>query len=163
LIRQRTPEIIPFSWHLDALHDNYMDPLFPRVLVPTGLLALYRRQMASSTLRGIIMTSTTRAALLAAGVIGLFAAGAAQADQTIVHYNKVDVQTQQGAAAVYSRIHTAALNLCEPSNLAVLRSGRQVHACVDATINDAVQAVDSPALTAIFEATRDRGNLSAGG
>lgn len=109
------------------------------------------------------MTSTIRAALLAAGAIGLFAAGAAQADQRIIHYDKVDVQSQQGAATVYSRIRKAALTVCEPDNLAVLRSGRQVHACIDATVNDAVQAVDSPALTAIYEATRDHGNLSAGG
>ena len=109
------------------------------------------------------MTSTTRAALLAAGALGLFAAGATQAHQSTIHYNKVDVQTQQGATAVYSRIRTAALNMCEPQNIAVLRSARQVHACVDATMNDAVQAIDSPALTAIYEATRDRGALAAGG
>ena len=109
------------------------------------------------------MTSTTRAALLAAGAIGLFAAGAAQADQKIIHYNKVDLQTQQGAATVYSRIHMAALNVCEPANLAMLRSGRQVHACIDATVNDAVQAIDSPTLTAIYEARRDHGTVSAGG
>jgi UrcA family protein len=114
-------------------------------------------------MRGIIMTSTTRAVLLAAGTIGLFAAGAAQADQKIIQYKKVDVQTQQGAATVYSRIRTAALKVCEPDNLAVLHSGRQVHACIDATVNDAVQAVDSPALTAIYEAARDRDNLPAGG
>jgi UrcA family protein len=109
------------------------------------------------------MSSTTRAALLAAGAIGLFAAGAAQADQRIIHYTRVDLQTQQGAATMYSRIRTAALNVCEPQNLAVLRSGRQVHACIDATVSDAVQAVDSPALTAIYEARRDHDNLPAGG
>jgi UrcA family protein len=163
LIRRRSPAIIPPSWHLDALHDNYTDPLLPHVVVPAGLLTPYQRQMALSTLRGIIMTSTTRAALLAAGAIGIFAAGAAQADQRIIHYKRVDVQTAQGAATMYSHIRMAALNVCEPDNLAVLRSGRQVHACVDATVNDAVQAVDSPALTAIYEATRDRGNLPAGG
>jgi UrcA family protein len=146
-----------------TLHDKYTDPLFPRVVVPAGFLAPWRRQMASSTLRGIIMTSTTRAALLAAGAIGLFTAGAAQADQRIVHYQTVDLQTQEGAAIVYSRIHKAALNVCEPANIAVLRSGRQVHACIDATVGDAVQAVDSPALTAIYEARRDHDNLSAGG
>ena len=109
------------------------------------------------------MSSTTRAALLAAGAIGLFAAGAAQSDQRIIHYNKVDVQTQQGATTVYSRIHTAALRVCMPANLAVLRSGRQVQACVDATVNDAVGAVGSPALTAIYEARRNYGTLPAGG
>ena len=109
------------------------------------------------------MTSTTRAALLAAGAIGLFAAGAAQADQRIIHYKNVDLQTQQGAATVNSRIHTAAMNVCEPANIAVLRSARQVHACIDATVGDAVQAVDNPALTAIYEARRDRDSLPAGG
>ena len=109
------------------------------------------------------MTSTTRAALLAAGAIGLFAAGAAQADQEIVHYNNAELQSQQGAATVYSRIHMAALNVCEPANLAMLRSARQVHACIDATVDDAVQAIDSPALTAIHEARRDHGTASAGG
>jgi UrcA family protein len=119
--------------------------------------------MVSSTLRGIIMTSTTRAALLAAGAIGLFAAGAAQADQRIIHYQRADLQTQQGAATMYSHIRMAALNVCEPANIAVLRSGRQVHACIEATVSDAVQAVDSPELTAIYEARRDHDNLSAGG
>jgi UrcA family protein len=109
------------------------------------------------------MTSMTRAALLAAGAIGLFAAGAAQADQKIIHYNRADLQTQQGAATVYSRIRMAALNMCEPDNLALLRSARQVHACIDATMNDAVQAVDSPALTAIYEARHDHGTVSPGG
>ncbi len=109
------------------------------------------------------MTSTTRAALLAAGAIGLFAAGAAQADQRIIHYRNVDLQTQQGAATLYSHIRTAALKMCEPDNLALLRSGRQVHACIDATVNDAVQAVDSPALTAVYEARRYHGTVSPGG
>jgi UrcA family protein len=109
------------------------------------------------------MTFTTRAVLLAAGAIGLFAAGAAQADQRIIYYDKADLQTQQGAATVYSRIHMAALKLCEPDNLAVLRSGRQVHACIDATVNDAVRAADSAALTAIHEARRDRAIVSVGG
>ncbi len=109
------------------------------------------------------MTSATRAALLAAGAISLFAAGAAQADQSIVHYTKVDLQTEQGAATVYSHIRTAALKMCEPDNLAMLRSWRQLHACIDATVSDAVQAVDNPALTAIDQARRDRDNLSAGG
>jgi UrcA family protein len=109
------------------------------------------------------MRSTNRATLLAAGAIGLFAAGAAQADQRIIHYKKADLQTQQGAATVYSRIRAAALNVCEPGNLALLRSARQVHACVDATVNDALQAADSPALTAIYEATREHGADFAGG
>ena len=109
------------------------------------------------------MISTTRAALLAAGAIGLFAAGAAQADQRIIHYNNAELQTQQGATTVYLRIHMAALNVCEPANLAMLRSGQQVHACIDATVNDAVQAIDSPTLTAIYEARRDHGTVSAGG
>ena len=109
------------------------------------------------------MTSTTRAVLLAAGAIGLFAAGAAQADERIVHYTRVDLQTQQGAETLYSRIHTAALKMCEPQNIAVLRSGRQVHACIDATMGDAVQAVDSPELTAVYEARREHENQSAGG
>jgi UrcA family protein len=109
------------------------------------------------------MTSATRAALLAAGAISLFAAGAAQADEKIIHYKQVDLQTQQGAATVYSRIHTAALKMCEPDNIAVLRSGRQVHACIDATVGDAVQAVNSPELTAVYEARREHDNVSAGG
>jgi len=109
------------------------------------------------------MTFAIRGALLAVGAIGLCAAAAAQADQRVVRYSTVDVQSAQGAATVYSHIHAAALNVCEPANLAVLRSGRQVHACIDAAMNQAVQAIDSPALTAINEARRDHDSLSAGG
>jgi UrcA family protein len=109
------------------------------------------------------MTFTVRGALLAAGAIGLFAAGAAQADQKSVHYANSDVQTQEGAAAVYSQIRSAAFSVCEPSNLAMMRSSRQLHACVNAAVDGAVQAVDSPALTAINESRRDHSDLPAGG
>ncbi|HEY4341161.1 MAG TPA: UrcA family protein [Steroidobacteraceae bacterium] len=109
------------------------------------------------------MTLATRSALFTVSAIGLFAAGAAQADQRIIHYGKAEVQTQQGAATVYSHIRTAALKVCEPNNLAVLRSARPVHACIATAVNDAVQTIDSPALTAINEARRDHDNLSAGG
>ena len=109
------------------------------------------------------MTFATRAALLAAGAIGIFAVGAAQADQKTIHYATVDVQTQEGAATVYSHIRSAAFSVCEPNNLAMMRSSRKLHACVNAAVDGAVQAVDSPALTAINAAKRDHDGLSVGG
>ena len=66
-----------------------------------------------------------------------------------VHFADLDTSNQQGAAALYQRIRSAALSVCRD-----LESSREVWrmqlhaACRDTAITNAVVAVNRPAVTA---------------
>jgi UrcA family protein len=70
--------------------------------------------------------------------------------QVIVKFAGLDISTSQGAAALYGRIHSAAINVCSRmynSNFAYMLYKAD---CIKKTIADAVTKVDVPALSAIF-------------
>ena len=62
----------------------------------------------------------------------------------------LDTSTSQGAAALYRRIHGAAVDVC--SRMYVLELAYRVHkdVCLQTVIGDAVTQANSPALSAVF-------------
>jgi len=70
--------------------------------------------------------------------------------QVIVKFADLDVSTSQGAAALYGRIHSAAVDVC--SRMYVIEQAYRLHknACLQKVIADAVTKVNRPALSAVF-------------
>jgi UrcA family protein len=70
--------------------------------------------------------------------------------QVIVKFADLDVSTSQGAAALYRRIHGAAVDVC--SRMYVDEQAYKWHknACLQKVIGDAVIKVNRPALSAVF-------------
>jgi UrcA family protein len=70
--------------------------------------------------------------------------------QIIVKFGDLDVSTSQGAATLYRRIHSAAVNVC--SRMYVDEQSYKWHenACLQKVIGDAVTKVNRPALSAAF-------------
>ena len=105
------------------------------------------------------ITSTALRTLVAGAILGALAfsfasvsiaAEGAKPPQVIVKFADLDVSSSQGAAALYGRIHSAAVNLCwrmSDSNEEYVLSK---DACIQKTIADAVMRIDQPALSAVF-------------
>jgi UrcA family protein len=70
--------------------------------------------------------------------------------QVIVKFADLDVSTSQGAAALYGRIHRAAVDVC--SRMYVIEQAYKWHknACLQKVIGDAMIKVNRPALSAVF-------------
>jgi UrcA family protein len=70
--------------------------------------------------------------------------------QVIVKFGDLDVSTSQGAAALYRRIHGAAVNVC--SRMYVNEQSYKWHknACMQKVIGDAEIKVNRPSLSAVF-------------
>jgi UrcA family protein len=70
--------------------------------------------------------------------------------QVIVKFGDLDISTSQGAAALYGRIHGAAVEVC--SRMYVTEEAYKWHknACLQKVIGDAVIKVNRPALSAVF-------------
>jgi UrcA family protein len=70
--------------------------------------------------------------------------------QIKVKFADLDVSTSQGAAALYRRIHSAAIEVC--SRMYVEQQAYRWHkdSCLHKVIGDAVIKVNRPALTAVF-------------
>jgi UrcA family protein len=70
--------------------------------------------------------------------------------QVIVKFADLDVSTSQGAAALYGRIHSAAVDVC--SRIYVDEQAYKWHksACLQKVIGDAVIKVNRPGLSAVF-------------
>ena len=104
-------------------------------------------------------TSTPRRTLVAGAILSALAfsfATVSHADdgtappQVIVKFGDLDVSTSQGAAALYGRIRSAAVDVC--SRMYVTEQAYRFHkdACLQKVIADAVIKVDRPALSAVF-------------
>jgi UrcA family protein len=76
--------------------------------------------------------------------------GLAPAPQVIVKFGDLDVSTSQGAAALYRRIHGAAVDVC--SRMYADQQSYKWHAntCLQKVIGDAVIKANRPALSALF-------------
>jgi UrcA family protein len=70
--------------------------------------------------------------------------------QVIVKFADLDVSTSQGAAALYRRIHGAAVDVC--SRMYVESQSYKWHknACLQKVIGDAVTKANRPALSAVY-------------
>jgi UrcA family protein len=105
------------------------------------------------------ITTTPLRTLLAGAILSALAfsfATVSRADdnttppQVTVKFGDLDVSTSQGAAALYRRIHGAAVNVC--SRMYVESQSYRWHgnACLQTVIGDAVTKVNRPALSAVF-------------
>jgi len=105
------------------------------------------------------ITSTPLRTLLAGAILSTLAfsfATVSRADdgtappQVIVKFADLDVSTSKGAAALYGRIHSAAVDVC--SRMYLIEQAYKWHkdACLQKVIADAVIKVNSPALSAVF-------------
>jgi UrcA family protein len=105
------------------------------------------------------ITTTSLRTLVAGAILSALAlsfAAVSRADvdttppQAIVKFGDLDVSTSRGAAALYRRIHGAAVNVC--SRMYVDGQSYKWHAsaCLQKVIGDAVIKVDRPALSAVF-------------
>ena len=104
-------------------------------------------------------TSTPLRTLVAGAILSVLAftfATASRADddttppQVTVKFGDLDVSTPQGAAALYRRINSAAVDVC--SRMYVIEQAYKWHknACLEKVIGDAVIKVNRPALSAVF-------------
>ncbi len=70
--------------------------------------------------------------------------------QVVVKFADLDVSTSQGAAALYGRIHSAAVNVCLRMYVDELAYKWHESACLQKVIGDAVIKVNRAALSAVF-------------
>jgi UrcA family protein len=105
------------------------------------------------------ITSTPRRALVAGALLGALAlsfasVSSAEEDttppQVVVKFTDLDVSTSQGAATLYRRIHSAAVNVCWRMYNNELAFRLHKDGCLQKAIADAVTKVDQPALSAVF-------------
>jgi len=98
------------------------------------------------------ITSAPRRTLLAGAILGALASAdeGTSPPQVIVKFADLDASTSQGAAALYRRIHSAALDVC--SRMYVIEQAYRLHsdACLQQVIADAVIKVNRPALSAVY-------------
>jgi UrcA family protein len=85
-------------------------------------------------------------------------AGAAEDPQKAVTYTELTASSVQGAAALYNRIRMATAEVCSPLDHGDLVSRMHMKACMNKAIVDAVNQVNQPALTAVYNA-RNGGSL----
>ncbi len=110
------------------------------------------------------ITSTCRRTLLAGMILSALAfsfATVSRADddtappQVIVKFADLDVSTSQGAAALYRRIHSAAVDVCSRMYVTEQEYKWHKNACLQKVIGDAVIKVNRPALSAVFASKYD--------
>jgi UrcA family protein len=70
--------------------------------------------------------------------------------QVIVKFADLDVSTSQGAAALYGRIHGAAVDVCSRMYIDEQEYKWHKDTCLQKVIRDAVIKVNRPALSALF-------------
>jgi UrcA family protein len=105
------------------------------------------------------ITSIPRRTLVAGAILGALACGFAtvsSADvstappQIIVKFGDLNVSTSQGAAALYGRTHSAAVEVCSRMYIDEQAYKWHKNACLQKVIGDAVIKVNRPALSAVF-------------
>jgi UrcA family protein len=70
----------------------------------------------------------------------------------MVHYSDLNLNTEAGAAALYSRLVRAARNVCEdPAEVVAIGQMQDIDKCRKETLADAVDSVDRPLLTEVYE------------
>jgi len=110
------------------------------------------------------ITTTPLRTLLAGAILSALALSSAtvsRADdassppQVIVKFADLDVSTSQGAAALYGRIHGAAVNVCSRMYTDAQAYKWHEDACLRKVIGDAVIKVNRPTLSAVFASKYD--------
>jgi UrcA family protein len=79
---------------------------------------------------------------------------ASRADELVatqrVSFKDLNLNSPEGAAALYGRIKKAAYMVCGPGDSFDLSQLRALHSCVDGAVSGAVAQVDSPMLTSLY-------------
>jgi UrcA family protein len=70
--------------------------------------------------------------------------------KVIVKFGDLDLSTSQGAVALYSRIHSAAVNVCSRMFDSDFAYKLKKDVCLQEVITDAVNHVGQPTLSAVF-------------
>jgi UrcA family protein len=71
--------------------------------------------------------------------------------RTTVHYGDLNLQTRQGADALYSRLSMAAGRVCEDAGDIYVRLTHSYQECRHEAVSDAVREINSPLVTQAFE------------
>ena len=99
---------------------------------------------------------TVAAVLLGTVASGLAAVSGAADNgdtlQAVVKYGDLDVSNSEGANTLYSRIRSAAVNVCRPFDNRDFASQKLLNTCIHNAIAAAVNKVDEPALFSIYNA-----------
>jgi UrcA family protein len=86
-------------------------------------------------------------ACIACGV--LVRADAGQADETVVTYGDLDLNTHDGVTAMYARLEAAAKSVCTAHEGSLSRD--RIRLCVDYSVRQAVAEVGAPRLVILYE------------
>jgi UrcA family protein len=116
-----------------------------------------------SMFRGALVT-TLGAATLASGATPCRAADLDPAygpRSLVVAYDDLNLASPKGAQGLYERITSAAKTVCDSRNSRSLVAVAYHRACVAETIENAVNAVGSPQLTAVYQARSGRAETVA--
>jgi UrcA family protein len=111
--------------------------------------------MNTSTTVSRILAVTIFAALTGSVATISFAADSSDALQVKVKYGDLNVSSTTGATSLYNRIRGAADTVCHPlrpSTSADLGASKAFDACVRKAMNNAINAVNEPALFTVANA-----------
>lgn len=129
-------------------------------MTPTSIRLASRAR--STALRAVLAAALTTATLIAA-VAPAHAAGRADASaprQFAVSYADLDLQTEDGALALYQRIAMATRQVCPDDHSRDLRRLRALHACRAEAMDRAISGVGNERLAAIHAARTQRGSVA---
>ena len=103
-----------------------------------------------------VITTAIFAALALSGGVACVAAESSEAPRIVVQYGDLNLSNPHAAAKLYSRIASAAHELCAPFDVSVFAAQVRLHACVHQIIADAVTKVARPELFAVYNARNDQ-------
>jgi UrcA family protein len=108
--------------------------------------------MNTSTKVSRILAATIFAALTCSIATVSFASDSSDPLQVKVKYGDLNVSSTAGATTLYTRIRVAAEAVCRPFNNRDFASQKLFAACVHQAMSNAVNEVDQPTLSAIYNA-----------
>jgi UrcA family protein len=108
--------------------------------------------MNTSTRLPRILAATIFAALTCSIATVSFASDGSDPLQVKVKYGDLNVSSTAGATTLYNRIRVAAQGVCHPFNNRDFALQKLFAACVHKAMSNAVNEVDQPVLSAIYNA-----------
>jgi UrcA family protein len=96
------------------------------------------------------LVAAVAAALLGSAAVGAQADTVNDVPAVTVRYSDLNLDTQAGAAVLYKRIHTAAVQVCGDVDSRRLDQLATAKACVYRAVSASVNAVQNPRLTREF-------------
>jgi UrcA family protein len=120
----------------------------------TATLETIMKTPFTSTHLSRLITTAIFGALALSGGAASIAADTSEVPQVVVKFGDLNLSNPQGAAKLYSRIATAAYEVCKSFdiNSRDLGSRARLTACLHKAIADAVTKVGQPELLAIYNA-----------